>query len=438
MTDVIFSFDTEDFTSCEAADAILKEAQILHEQDVKGCFCVVGLLAKQLEAWGRTDVLEALAHHVIASHTYGHSIHPVLNEYTDIESFDDAYAEVMRQETEGVRLIKKAVSAEINAACPPGNQKSYVAMYAYADMGIPVFADTVCDTPGGRGAFCCNIYQVGYTDYMGPLFTCGEKELRAMLDEAAKKRRVIFYTHPNEAMFAEFWDFVNYNKENKCEFGKWKECRRRPIEETERFYENMKLLVRLVKEDPRFRITDYDELASELKTEGQRRVSAADIPALRKSIEDKLFPTETPCSLSISDIFLACVDLLSGKPEHICGKVYGFLDTPYAVRENVTVSAEDMRKSAQMLDVSGFLPEEIEVGGKYIGPADWLRAALAVLSGEKSVTVSPAAALPELDFMPTLRDCSFRGEWLQSDDFKDEYLSERLRLQSWTIRFFKK
>ena len=200
----------------------------------------------------------------------------------------------------------------------------------------------------------------------------------------------------------------------------------------------MKLLVRLVKEDPRFRITDYDELASELKTEGQRRVSAADIPALRKSIEDKLFPTETPCSLSVSDIFLACVDLLSGKPEHMCGKVYGFLDTPYAVRENVTVSAEDMRKSAQMLDVSGFLPEEIEVGGKYIGPADWLRAALAVLSGEKSVTVSPAAALPELDFMPTLRDCSFRGEWLQSDDFKDEYLSERLRLQSWTIRFFKK
>ena len=63
MTDVIFSFDTEDFTSREAADAILKEAQILHDQDVKGCFCVVGLLAKQLEDWGRTDVLEALAQH---------------------------------------------------------------------------------------------------------------------------------------------------------------------------------------------------------------------------------------------------------------------------------------------------------------------------------------------------------------------------------------
>ena len=48
-TKVIFSFDTEDFTSNESANAIYTEAEILREEGVRGCFCLVGLLAQQLE-----------------------------------------------------------------------------------------------------------------------------------------------------------------------------------------------------------------------------------------------------------------------------------------------------------------------------------------------------------------------------------------------------
>ena len=47
-TELIFSFDTEDFTSNTAADAILTEAEILREEGVRGCFCLVGFLADQL------------------------------------------------------------------------------------------------------------------------------------------------------------------------------------------------------------------------------------------------------------------------------------------------------------------------------------------------------------------------------------------------------
>ena len=82
MTDIIFSFDTEDFTSNRAADAILEEAQLFTEEGVRGCFCLVGLLAEQLVNWGRTDVLDALKNHEINSHTYGHTLHPMINEYT--------------------------------------------------------------------------------------------------------------------------------------------------------------------------------------------------------------------------------------------------------------------------------------------------------------------------------------------------------------------
>ena len=127
MTDIIFSFDTEDFTSCEAADAVYREAEILREEGVKGGFCVVGLLASQLENWGRKDVLDALKHHEICNHSYGHTLHPTINEYTDIEDFDAAYNEVIRQETESVRLINHATGNQpIYGACPPGNQKCKV------------------------------------------------------------------------------------------------------------------------------------------------------------------------------------------------------------------------------------------------------------------------------------------------------------------------
>jgi len=72
-TDLIFSFDTEDFTSNVAADAIYHEAEILRNTGIRGCFCVVGLLAQQLRAWGRNDVIDALSHHEIATHSWGHS-----------------------------------------------------------------------------------------------------------------------------------------------------------------------------------------------------------------------------------------------------------------------------------------------------------------------------------------------------------------------------
>lgn len=446
MTDIIFSFDTEDFTSCPAADAILREAEILREEDIRGCFCMVGLLAGQLENWKRDDVLEALKHHEIATHSYGHTLHPLINEYTDIEDFEAARAEVFRQETEAIRLIRHATGADtIYAACPPGNQKSYVAMYTYADMGIPIYADTVCDTPDGRGVYYCNIFHVRYTcsfekklmreDEQGKNAACELDDMQKLLDELAQKKRAIIFTHPNVAMFSEFWDAVNYHKVNSCPFGQWKECRRRPEEETEAFYQKIRMLVKLIKQDKRFRITTYSELAAELKMEGERVVSQADIPLLRKSLEENFFPVTEPCSLSIADMFLACRDLLVGKTEHVCGKVYGFLERPAAISEQVILSAEAIKESAEQMDTGGFLPHAISVGDCVIGPGDWLRAAMGVLCGGKEIALTPGPQLPSLDQLPQLRECSFKGQWQQSDEFEDKYLSERLRLQAWTMRF---
>ena len=96
------------------------------------------------------------------------------------------------------------------------------------------------------------------------LFEGGEKEIKNVLDVLAVKKRAIVYTHPHVALMAESWDILNYDKENLCEFGKWKESKRRESGETEKFYENLRLLCKLIKSDDRFRITTYSEVANEV------------------------------------------------------------------------------------------------------------------------------------------------------------------------------
>lgn len=437
MTEIIFSFDTEDFTSNKAADGILREAEILKKHGVRGSFCLVGLLAEQLEKWGRNDVLDALKYHEINCHTYGHTLHPMINEYTDTEDFFKAYNEVIRQETKAVDMIKKATGAKkLYAAVPPGNQKSYAAMYAYADMGIPVYADTFCDTENGSGAYYCNIFHVEYAycfEQHG--FNGSEEDFRAVLDGLAKRKRAVVYTHPNQSLFDEWWDILNYDKENLVPFGEWKTCRRRSGEESERFFNNLDLFVSLVKNDSRFRIVNYADVAEELAREPERVISLKDIPALRRSLSEEFFPVTSPASFSLSDIFYACAELLNGKEKHICKKTYGLLYQPFAVYDSFTVTADEMKKSAENINTAAFIPEKIAVGDKYLGPADWLTAALDILCGEDSSLVVPKKQMPSLDRLPQVRDCSFKGTWRHSDTFEDNYLSDRLRLQSWTMRF---
>lgn len=437
MTELIFSFDTEDFTSNAAADAIVREAEILTKHGVRGCFCVVGLLAKQLKAWGRTDVIDALKHHEIGLHTLGHTLHPMISEYTDTEDFEAARREVIRQEGEAVRLIKETFGVDgVYAAVPPGNAKSYAAMYAYADMGIPVYADTFCDPENGSGSYYCNMFHAEYAFCCeGSFFTADENELKANLDELAKRERAVIYTHPNASLYSEWWDILNYDKQNLCEFGHWKECKRRPAEQSEKFYENLERTVCLVKNDPRFRIVTYRDVAERNLRNEPRIMTPADLEEIRMQLNERFFPVTSPASFSLSDIFYACVDFLNGKERHVCGKTFGFLSAPFRAEKQFCVTGKEMRLSAESIAADTFIPEKITVGENELGPADWLYAALDILCGAEQTAVTGREQLPSLDILPQVRDASLKGTWRHSDTFEDKYLSDRLRLQCWTMRF---
>ena len=167
----------------------------------------------------------------------------------------------------------------------------------------------------------------------------------------------------------------------------------------------------------------------------RRAITLADIPTIRAALTKDFNAIREPASWSVADAFQAAVRLLRGEKEYMPGKVFGFLQRPKGVSSEVVVSAEDLRNTAKKLDLSTFLPSELQVGDARIGPADFLFAALEILeTGAASVKIVPREQLGSFKEVPSLEDMNISGSWVHTKEFKDEYLSERLRLQLWTLR----
>ena len=434
MTNLVFSFDSEDFTSSYAADGILEAAEILREEGIRGCFCMVGLLARQLVAWGRYDVLEALKYHEIDFHTYGHTLHPTICEYTDTEDFAAAYAEVMRQESEGIALVKAATGVDrVYAAVPPGDDKSYAAMYAYVDMGLPCYADTFADHPDGRGVFFCNLLHFCYVRSWEHICRHHLSADRAFFDELAARKTAVIYNHPNRLRYDDFWDSVNYRGGNHYPFGQWKEAPRTDLETVKANAAEIRALVKNLKADGRFTFKTYAELAAERS--GARILKPTDIPAIRASLNENFYPLTAPVSLSISDVFAAALAFLRGDKAFAAGRVYGFLDTPYAITAPVTVSAADVRTAAAAIDPQTFLPTQIAVGDTLLGPADFLYAMLDVLCCAETVTLSPRAQNIDLSDFPLVENPPILAWSVHPPEFTAKWHLKRFPLQAWTMRW---
>lgn len=435
MTELLFSFDTEDYVNPEGADGILRCARILREAGIKGCYCVVTRLAEALVKWGRTDVLEELKHHEISLHSYAHSLHPTINEYTDIADYGEAMERFLSQEVPARETTGKIFGlSDFPAACPPGCSISYVAHYGYAKMGVPIYtADYLVDSVRGRPVVNCNIASLGYDNCLERyLLQNGREEIDRLLDEIAETRDVyIFYHHPQMALLSVFCDEINMKGENTPE-DQWQPSPKRPAEDVERFYENFRYLVNKVKDDPRFHLTTYREFADK-HCYDTRVLRPNQIPALKAQLQARMFPVTEPDSYCISDIFLACRDFLLGEKEHVCEEVYGFLETPYTMEAPCSVTAEALRASAKTIG-DGFLPQYILVGDRKLGPAEWLFAAMDVLSGAETVELQPCNWQIDMDQFPFTRDQNLAGTWVHSPAFRDHFLSHRYRLQSWTIR----
>jgi hypothetical protein len=227
----------------------------------------------------------------------------------------------------------------------------------------------------------------------------------------------------------------DYKGTNKYEFGHWDEPQRRTSEEVLHFYDSLRLFIKRLKNDGRFTFRTIGDIYREHAVLPPRKVTRDMLPQLRSALLSRFGYITEPVSLSLSDLFAAVTAFLRGDDVFAPGEIYGFLEAPSGVGEKCIISAADLIKAAKKLDLSGFLPVKIMTGDIYIGPADYLFAALDLLcDGDDKIYIKPKPQQCPLDEFPYLRDLSLRGSWMYSPDFHDEYLSDRLRLQAWTIR----
>ena len=142
----------------------------------------------------------------------------------DERDFSVAYANVMAQEKQGVDLIKKALGRDdIICGVPPGTAKSYVAMYVWADLGIPFWCDTVIADGEDGDLWYCNQRHYDYNwsmDQLLPTYT-KKPDFDRLLNSFARRRRVLLFLHPNMATFTKFWDWEPYRGGNNVPFGQW-------------------------------------------------------------------------------------------------------------------------------------------------------------------------------------------------------------------------
>lgn len=454
QTKILFLFDTEDYTCDRSNDAIRDIANLLKSEGVRGNFNIVGYLAARLVELRRFDVIDALKYHVIGSQTLYHTRHPDIAELGDDPSYERAYRQTMAYEAKALGMLDAAFGENRCCFwCPPGNSVSAVAMDVYSDLDVPFSAGCgmtndrasslyagMMVRPGTEvgGLWYFNQYHAPYSldfhlESMLPRDGQPCPDFKAALDRLAKYDLLCLYMHPHMAVKTRHWDSLNYAKGNHAKWREWNVAPDRDPADTAVYYERFKAFLRAMKADSRFVISDLEAMKASLKA--RRTIRAADIPAIRAALVRDFNTIRKPASWSVADAFQAAVRLLRGEPCYEPGKVYGFLSRPKGVSVPTEVAAADLRAAAAKLDLTTFLPPEIEVGGRRIGPADFLFAALEVLeTGAEKVTVLPREQLGSFKELPGVETMNISGKWAHTEKFKDEYLSERLRLQLWTLR----
>lgn len=434
---VMFWYDTEDYVSPAAHEGTLFHAKLLSEFGFRGNFALVGFYAQTLVEQGRSDVIEALKPHCIGSQTLYHSRHPTICEYTDVADWDAAYRRCLAEESECMGMLKAVFGLDaISFFVPPGTSVTPVPMYVCSDRGVPVYAagiDIFGDRALDRLTWYANMLQLPYFCGMGR-----DAKHVPSNDVLAGRSLTLIYTHPNEVVIDEWWDACNFKGKNLTPWREWRQSKPLTPAQQAEAQAGVRALMARVKADKRLTVVSCDDIVREIRP--RVAIRRSDVPALLEKLSRGLDPIEEPASWCVSDVFQASVAFLRGADEYTPGKAWGFLEKPVGVSEPVTLRRADLVACAKTLRTDGFLPPQVSVGGVKVGPADFLIAALTVLAQDvDAVTVEPRDQLgpvgKHLKNLPTLK---LPGTWLvYADDFKDQYVTDRLRWQFWTLRYEK-
>jgi len=222
MHELLLTFDTEDFISNRSIQCLRLLLERLKNYNLNALFFISGYMAEKLANY--PTIVDLLEEHEIGYHSSSHSVHPTIFEFTDVESYENAYQASLTRETSHINPLtgeiegkggifalrylypkKKIVSYRAPGFCwsPPHTE-------ALRDLGIKFdFSTNISSAP---------VYHKGLTFYPYPTIYDWQGKLsdyRLFWTSILKKEIVVALFHPDFFVNQDNWDSIYWNKQPK-------------------------------------------------------------------------------------------------------------------------------------------------------------------------------------------------------------------------------
>ncbi len=462
-TKVIFSFDSEDYITPEAADAEKWWAETMTRHGITACICAVAELARQLQRTGRTDVLKAWDRHEIAYHTDFHSRPPTPAQYLDPCGWEDGIIEAMAREGKGIADLEAITGQHPSAFCKPGSSWGPQVCPAMTRMAVPVFCDSpfVWDDPAqpmwyaGQLLLDYHIHFDGYFDREEGRLEVMKQEFEARL-AAHDDGYLIMYTHPCRLVTDDFWDGINFSQGAHPPRDAWKPAPLRTPDEVRAMMRDFDAFLSWVASHPEVEQTTYRRLYDAYRESPARSVDGADVLSL---LNGGLDPDGTPNAVTVDNTSYSPAEILG-----LCAALYTCADwtnlQPVPLRRllgpaesspkltlPIQAATDEFQAAVREADAfmrdTGRIPASVRVGTLDIGPGTLLRAVNRLMKEEtetggrspERVTLEPGPELPAFSRNRRLSEMKFQGGWtVFPPEFIGENVIHHARLQSWTAK----
>ncbi len=462
-TKLIFSFDSEDYITPEAADAELWWAEAMTRHGFTACVCVVAELARALHERGRTDLLTAWQAHEIAYHTDFHSRPPTPAQYLDGYGWDDGITEFLRREAKGVHDLAALTGQHPSAFCKPGNSWGPQACVAMARMGIPVFCDSpfLWDDDPTRPMWYAGQLLTSYHCHFDGYFDAPEGRLDRMKADFEERLArhdggyLVMYTHPCRLVTADFWDAVNFSDGRNPPRAQWRPAPLRPPEEIEGMKRDFDAFLAWVATLPGVEPATWHSLSADYREHAARILPRATVLELLRRQHEALDAVVLEGeSFSPAEIFGLGVSLFAGDgaPERLPDMVplRRLLGPKEASLERPDTGLEATRGALQaalaqayeFVRERGRVPASALLGRANVGPGSLLKA-LARLAREPEapyrptdrLTLDTGVELPRFAFTPPMTGLNFKGTWtVFPPAFEGKNVARMARYQAWTAK----
>jgi hypothetical protein len=460
---LIFSFDSEDYITPEAADAERWWAETMTRHGITACICLVGELARSLRDRGRRDVLDAMACHEICYHSDMHSAPPTHAVYLDSMTWEQGMAAVREREARGLADTSALFGRSPSAYCKPGASWGAQVSVAMAEFGVPVFCDAPFEWERGRLMWYAGQLCTAYHAHFDGYFETPDAERLPRMKADFERRCaahdggvLVMYTHPCRLVTTQFWDGVNFAGGADPPRAQWRPAPLRTAEKIETLKRDFDAFLGWVVGQPNVSMTTYSALHASHRQPAARWISRTELLRLSQAVGDPPEPVRTESEwLSPAEIFgliaraLAAYSETGSLPEAVA--VRRLLGPTQAIPEAsvgpIELSAAALLAVAREADAhasaTGTMPSRVSLG-EQIGPNSFLQAARVALerignngAGFPTASVfrlpSTEAETTSLAQKPNFRDMRFRGGWsIFPPDFEGRNVIDMARLQTWT------